>query len=150
MCSEESAMPAVSQKALSLFSILMICTGEENCEKDNKIHKMKPLNVSKLSSRTKVFHCLLLEPPPCSPSSIPVATSSYTSHTHRWVYNVKPGQTFFDWNLALFQWMGSYSILMFILLIQHGISGGISCMPFKPYKKKRIFFFLGFYLAFIW
>lgn len=151
MCSEESAMPAVFQKTLLLFSIPMNCTGEENCEK-NKSHKVKPLNMSKLSSRIKVFHCLLIEPspppPPCSPSSVPVAAFSYTSYTHRLVHNIKCGQTFFCWNLALFQWMGSYSILKFILLIQHGISGVICCMPFKPYKQKRIFFLLGFYLPF--
>lgn len=148
MCSEESAVPAVFQKVLSLFSIPMNSTGEENCEKNNKTHKIKPLNMSKLSSRIKVFHCLLIECPPCSPSSVPVAAFSYTSHTHRRVHNIKCGQTFFYWSLALFQWMGSYSIFMFILLIQHGISGVICCMSFKHYKQKRIFFFLGFYLAF--
>ena len=67
MCSEESGVPAVFQKVLSLFSIPMNCTGKENCDKSGKTHKIKPLNMSKLSSKIKVFHCLLTEPRPMLP-----------------------------------------------------------------------------------
>lgn len=41
----------------------MICIAEEGCEKNTKTYKIKPLNKSKLSSRMKIFHCLLIEPP---------------------------------------------------------------------------------------
>lgn len=101
MCSEESAVPAVFQKTLLLFSIPRNCTGEENCEKNNKTHKIKPLNMNKLSSRIKVFHCLLIQQHPCSPSTVPVAVLTYPSHTHRWVHSIKCGLTFFCCNLGL-------------------------------------------------
>lgn len=67
MCAEESAVPAVFQKVFMFFSIPMNCSGEENCEKSNWTHKIKPLNMGKLSNRIKVFLCLLIEPPTMLP-----------------------------------------------------------------------------------
>lgn len=109
MCAEEPAVPAVFQKVFMLFSIPMNCTGEENCEKNNQTHKIKPFNLGKLSNRIKVLLCLLIEPP--TNMLLPKHSSHGQVQLHisyLWTSNNIKHDQIFCWNLSFFQLLNTY------------------------------------------